>query len=141
MKYDVILSILLDLFLENIIDWEFHKNLVKNWPKKYYFRPKYQIEKSYDTGFKFLRHWDDTQNLKYFSYLKKFYKTLQSKEFCNNISKLFSGKYNLSCFSITSSIVYGGSTLFPHVDDIAISHDAKLEAESMINCIFFIWNC
>ena len=127
------------LYLEDVIDKDFHMKLKNNWPKSFFFRPRHQIEKSYDTGFKYLRHWNTTPNIEIFPYLEKFYKSVQSEEFSKKISQLINNKFNLSCFSMTSSTAYGGSVLFPHVDDIAISHAGKNEAMSMINCIFFIY--
>ena len=126
-------------FIENIIDNEFHANMVKSWPKQILFRPKYQIEKSYFTGFKYKRGWDTSPNIEHYPYLEKFYKIIQSKNFSENLKKLNYDKYNLSSVSMTASLALNGSILFPHVDDIAITHAKKIESLSMLNCIFFIY--
>jgi len=127
------------IFIENFLDQDFVGNLKKDWPKKFFFRPKHQIEKSYDVGFKYLRHYDDVNKIQNFYYLDKFYNFLISKKFSENISKLNSDKYNMSCYSISSSIAYGGSCLFPHKDDITVNNKGELKTISMLNCIFFIY--
>ena len=128
------------VFIENFFDKNFIIDLKNNWPKRFFFRPKYLIEKSYDTGFKYLRHYQDHEikYINHFEYLKQIYKFLISEKFGVNLSKLIKDKYNLSCYSITTSIAYQGSCLFPHVDDIAITNPSDLVSKSMINCIFFI---
>jgi hypothetical protein len=127
------------IFFENVINNEFHNVLFKNWPKRILFRPRYQIEKSYNTGFKFKRGWETTKNIGYYPYLEKIYKEIQSENFAKNLNVLNDNEYNLSCVSMTSSLANNRAVLFPHVDDISITNPNEIKTKSMLNCIFFIY--
>lgn len=73
------------VFIEEMIAPDFHQEMIRNWPKKYYLEPPRELAKSYNTGFRWV--YGDPQDLKYsdphgqYPTLTKFLNYLRQPEF------------------------------------------------------------
>ena len=126
------------VFIENVLEPEFHRELCENWPKKYYFDPPRDLEKSYNRGFYWRR--GDDPNLRvhdpYGRYpsLVKFLNYLNSDEFLSRMEKLVGGYRKLAFYSFILTDASPGAEVIPHMDSIA--KDPK--TTDGINMVFFI---
>lgn len=125
-------------FVEDVLSPEFHRELRENWPKKYFFEPPRDIEKSYDRGF-FWYSGNDMSLQLYAPYaqhgsLRKFLACLNSSAFLARVNSLAGGHRRLSCYSFILTDAGCGSEVFPHMDSIA---KGDLASDG-INMMFFI---
>ena len=123
------------VFVENILDKDFHQELVKNWPKNYFFDPPKKFTKSYNVGFRWVNGEKDYP--KYFVQyptLLKFINYLRSDEFCRRVDQLVGRQVEFTCYSFSLNSTYPHSEVIPHKDGIYQDDKAK----NFINMVFFI---
>lgn len=123
------------VFIENIFDAEFHKELVANWPKNRYMEPPFDLYKSYNRGFNWVR--GHKENIPYFElhpHLKSCFDYLQSTGFAGRISFFAGDGIDRKCYSFLTTTSVTGSNVAPHRDSIAEDKDAK----GFLNMVFFV---
>lgn len=126
------------VFIENIFDRDFHKELIANWPKRNYLEPPRELEKSYNTGFRWI--YGDAPDFKYsdphrqYPTLEKLLAYLRSPAFAERMRRLAGTPNELVCYSFILSDTYPGSEVLPHFDSIVNDPTAKL----FINLVFFV---
>lgn len=126
------------VFIDNFLEKESYDNLLKTWPKEFYFDPLGKIIKEYNWGFrqkkKITNFNFEKGDISYNHGLKKFYEFIISKNLestLNDLLKFENSYYEIA--SILSTTARGGSFLIPHVDDVMLS-----ERKKTYNCIYFV---
>ena len=127
-------------FCPEFLDQVSYSYLLKNWPSKFFFKSRLQVEKNYQTGMEHYTFNDKkeySRDIKHNKFFLDFYTYLESAEFKKKLFNLQKGekKYDYELFSIIASNSYPGSFLAPHKDSIAAYDEKK---DTMINCIFFV---
>ena len=125
------------LFIENFLEEESYKNLLKSWPDINYFYHVKKITKHYNVGFEYKGN-----NLsKIFSNFGKFngfykaYEFLISNEFKKFSNKLLSFENeNYAISDISSSMATNGANLICHQDGIINNAEIK----NPYKCIYFV---
>ena len=126
------------VFIENIFNEDFHRELVKNWPKKHHFDPPQEVEKKYNMGFKW--RYDDVAPFRYsdphqqYPMLVKLKEYLSSKEFCERMRTFNGANDEMLFYSCILNDSGPGAEVVPHRDGIR-NHP---HAETVVNMIFFI---
>jgi|SRR6185503_12418045 len=125
------------VFVENILNKDFHAELVKNWPKKYYFDPPRELAKSYNTGFawshggEIFKYSDPYGQHQTF---RKFIDYLRSKEFCERVRHLNGAEDEMILYSFIANDAEKGAEVIPHQDGNRFDSRAK----TFLNMIFFL---
>lgn len=125
-------------YVENIISDEFHKELLNNFPKRYYFDAPTKLAKSYDTSF----NWMHGQQFDFGRYdphrqhpsIINFLDYLRSDKFQKRITEFVGSNQDFVCYSYTVNRTHVGSQVVPHKD--GIQGDSR--AKGFINIVFFI---
>jgi len=122
-------------FVENFLEEEIQDNLLKTWPKFYYFRPVAFMTKSYDLGF-VLKNQDKErpQYLDHHPYLEKIYNYLDGEEFAQKVTVFCNDGIARARHSILLTRAYTGSSVIPHRDTIATTK----EGEHFLNFVIFV---
>lgn len=125
-------------YIQNILSEEFHKEVIENWPKKFYFDPPNTLAKSYDAGF----HWNYGRSPDFRRFdpynqnpiVAKFLNYLRAPEFSKRISNFVGINKEFTCYSLTMNQTLTGTQVIPHKD--GIQDDPRKRAD--INIVFFI---
>lgn len=125
-------------FFEDILSPDFHDELCKNWPKKYFLEPPREKEKSYNIGFGW--HYGKEPNFKYYDpygqypLIVTFLNYMRSDEVARRVERLTGSKGELVCYSCILTDAGPGAEVIPHVD--SIQDDTR--AGDFVNMVFFI---
>lgn len=127
-------------FVEDIFSKVFHEELLRNWPKKRYFEPPREVEKSYNTGFGWIYGQSAASDFSYFDpygqypTFRNLLNYVRSDEMARRMTAFVGRGFDLVCYSVTLTDAFAGSEVIPHRDGIA--HDEK--AKIFANLVFFI---
>ena len=122
-------------FLRNVLDDDFHRQLLAGWPKRKFLTPPSDLLKSYDRGFDWWR--GSTENppfLERHPAIAAFFDYVRSPEFAQRITAFAGGERQLSCYSFLLTNTWTGSLVAPHRDTIAFSPDGR----HFLNIVFYI---
>jgi len=123
-------------FLDNVLDKEFHSELLAGWPKRCYLAPASDLRKSWDRGFGWRRgHGGDPAYLDQHPMLRRFLDYLRSEAFARRFTAVVGADDELSCYSFLVTMTVAGSVVAPHRDDWAFLDDGPRTA---YNVVFFI---
>jgi len=125
-------------YIQNILSEEFLKEVIQNWPKKFYFDPPNTLAKSYDAGF----HWGYGRPLDFKRFdphnqnpiVTKFLNYLRSLEFSKRVTDFVGINKEFVCYSLTMNQACTGTQVVPHKD--GIQDDPRARAD--INIVFFV---
>lgn len=124
-------------FLDNILDNQFHAQLISEWPRRIFLNSPKNVMKSYDTGFWWERGRTGEPNyLDEHPALKTFLDYVHSEAFGRRMSAFTGGAQQLAHYSFLVTSTYPGSCVAPHRDSVFYSPDAK--AQHFLNVVFFI---
>ncbi len=122
-------------FVENVFDADFHRRLVADWPKFFYFGPIKHITKSYDIGFQWSgRRRNEPAYMAQNPIVGSLYAYLQSPEFADRVARLCGDGVARACYSIVLTKSYPGTSVIPHQDTIA----EEPGGEHFVNLVFFV---
>ena len=122
-------------FVKNVIDENFHQQLVAGWPKRKFLIPPADLLKSYDRGFDWWRGCkEDPPFLDKHPAIAAFFDYVRSDEFGQRITNFAGGDRQLSCYSFLLTNTWAGSLVAPHRDTIAFSPDGR----HFLNIVFYI---
>lgn len=129
-------------FIENFLSEETYKTIKDNWPKDFYFKPRFSPVRFYRIGFvwkkklngEFSKHQNKDICFKNNKALSDFYNYLNSSECSKVFSLLNNENQSMNCISIVSSMANYKSFLAPHKDGIG----NKIDDSGILNCIYFI---
>lgn len=123
------------VLLEDILARDFHQELIKNWPKRYFLEPPKKLVKSYDLGFVWTYgQINDPLYLDRYPAIAKIFNYLRSEEFCKRIKEFVGLTKDFVCYSFLLNITYPGSQVAPHKDGVYNNTDTS----HFLNIIFFI---
>ena len=125
-------------FIEEFFEKDICEKIIKNWPKKFYFRPMKYISKQYDFGFEWnYKMKDYPKYLNNHKNIKNLYDFINSEYLKKNINELLcKDNFERSCLSISLTYAKEGSILFPHKDAIGLENN--LVSDPAINVIIFL---
>lgn len=124
------------VFIENIFDRDFHNELITNWPKRYYLEPPRELEKSYNTGFRWI--YGDRPDFNYsdphgqYPTLVHFLNYLRSSDFCVRVRKFNGANEEMALHSFILNDAGSGAEVIPHKDS------NRFDPRANLNLIFFI---
>tara|TARA_Y100000996_G_scaffold383484_1_gene339449 strand:+ start:411 stop:1250 length:840 start_codon:yes stop_codon:yes gene_type:complete len=118
-------------FLDNFFNNDYYLFLNENFPKKYKFNKSKNALKNYNIGFIYEKE-KKNPDLELSQCLKEFYEYLQSRNFKDELNKIF-GFNDFYCHNIVSSYAENYSFLIPHKDSIS-----KTMKNLNLNFIYFI---
>lgn len=125
-------------FVDPMLHSDFHAEIIRNWPKKQYLEPPREVEKSYDTGFRWISgdapdfHYSDPCG-QYPTFVN-FLQYLRSPEFCARVQQLNGAAEEMMLYSFILTDAGPGAEVIPHHD----SNKFDPRAKNFLNMIFFI---
>jgi hypothetical protein len=120
-------------YIDGIFTPEFYNALKANWPARRFFEPPYEIEKSYNTGFKWVRGHAQPEFIDKSPIVKQLLEFLQSAEFSKVLTGFAGKNIPISCNSFLLNETYPGSIVIPHMDT-----PMPEERTPYINIVFFV---
>ncbi|MDO8594521.1 MAG: hypothetical protein Q7R93_03330 [bacterium] len=125
-------------FVENIFTPDFYKEFLARWPTKRYLEPPRAVEKSYNTGFRWV--YGDKPDFAYsdpygqYLTLRVLLEYLRSAEVAHRVTAFAGADKEMALYSFILTDAGSGAEVIPHKD--SINDDSR--AEYNLNCIFFI---
>lgn len=120
-------------YVDGILDAGFHRRLLRDWPRRRFLDPPRSIEKSYDTGFRWVRGLPAPSFFQH-PVIAEFFDYMRSEEVGRRVTKLFGQGRDLSCYSFLLSQTSPGSCVAAHKDGVFYTPDAR----HFLNLFFFI---
>lgn len=125
-------------FVDDIFSADFHRALVATWPRKRYLEPPRELEKSYNTGFRWV--YGDREAFSYsdpygqYPVLRTLLVYLRSSEMARRVTVFAGVDIELVLYSFILTDAGSGAEVIPHKD--SIKDDAR--EKYSLNFIFFI---
>jgi hypothetical protein len=122
-------------FVEPVFESAFHGRLIEQWPDRCFLDPPRSREKSYDTGFRWLRGQpNEPEHIARFPAFGELLAYLRSPGFGRRVTAMAGDGVERSCYSFLLTSTYPGSQVTSHRDGIALTPDGA----HFLNVVFFI---
>jgi len=123
------------VFVKDVFSKDFHDELIKNWPKRYYFTPPKKLTKGYDVGFPWAYGQEnDPEYIYQYPTIKKFLHYLRSQDFERRMSDFVGRDMPFASYSLVMHTSYPGTQVVPHKDGVYENENTK----NFLNILFFI---